>query len=160
MIRDIDVAGLYPAIAIVNRLYPEHLGERFIFEYAQLPLERAKYKKGTPRSNAFKLAANGTYGNSNNEYSVFYDPRFTMQITLNGQLLLAMLAEFLLSVPTVRLIAINTDGITYTIARRHLPAAQEVEAAWAAYTRLTLESVEYRAMWVRDCNTYVAEYVE
>src|SRR6185312_14238735 len=110
---DIDVSSLYPSIAIVNRLYPEHLGERFVEEYAKLPQERAKYKKGTPRSNAFKLAANGTYGNSGNEHSIFYDPRFTMSITCNGQLLLAMLVEFLLSVPTVNILQANTDGVTY-----------------------------------------------
>jgi hypothetical protein len=157
MIRDIDVAGLYPAIAIVNRLYPEHLGERFVFEYSQLPIERARYQKGTPRSNAFKLAANGTYGNSNNEHSIFYDPRFTMAITINGQLMLCMLAEWLLSVPTVRLLQANTDGITYTIARANLPAAQEIERAWAAYTRLVLEDVEYSTMWIGDVNNYIAK---
>lgn len=157
MIRDIDVAGLYPAIAIVNRLYPEHLGERFIFEYAQLPLERAKYKKGTPRSNALKLAANGTYGNSNNEHSIFYDPKFTMAITINGQMLIAMLAEWLLSVPTVGILQANTDGITYTIRRDYLSQAVEVEGAWQAYTRLVLEDVEYQAMWIGDVNNYIAQ---
>lgn len=157
MIRDIDVAGLYPAIAIVNRLYPEHLGERFVFEYAQLPIERAKYQKGTPRSNAFKLAANGTYGNSNNEHSIFYDPKFTMSITINGQLMLCMLAEWLLSVPSVRILQANTDGITYTIRREMLPQAQEIERAWAAYTRLVLEDVEYSTMWIGDVNNYIAQ---
>lgn len=160
MIRDIDVAGLYPAIAIVNRLYPEHLGERFIFEYAQLPIERAKYKKGTPRSNAFKLASNGSYGNSANEHSFLYDPRFTMAITVNGQLMLAMLCEFLLSVPSVRLLQTNTDGVTYTIRRDMLSHAKEVEAAWQAYTRLVLEEVEYSTVWLGDVNNYIGQSVD
>ena len=34
VIRDIDVASLYPSIAIANGLYPEHLGARFTEEYA------------------------------------------------------------------------------------------------------------------------------
>jgi hypothetical protein len=89
-------------------------------------------KKGTPRSNAFKLAANGTYGNSNNEYSVFYDPRFTMAITINGQLMLCMLAEWLLSVPTVRF-AGNTDGITYTIRRDMLPRRRKSNGLASLY---------------------------
>lgn len=156
MIRDIDVAGLYPAIAIVNKLYPEHLGEKFVYEYAQLPIERAKYKKGTPRSNAYKLSANGSYGNSNNEHSFLYDPRFTMSITVNGQLMLAQLCEWLLSVPSVRLLQANTDGVTYTIRRDMLSRAQEVEAAWQAYTRLVLEDVEYETMWIGDVNNYIA----
>lgn len=159
-ICDIDVAGLYPAIAIVNKLYPEHLGSRFVEEYAKLPAERAKRKKGTVENAALKLAANGTYGNSNNQYSVFYDPKFTMAITINGQLMLCMLAEWLLTVPTLRLLAINTDGITYRIARCQSAAAREVQKAWEAYTYLTLESASYARVWIRDVNNYIAETTE
>jgi hypothetical protein len=156
-IEDIDVAGLYPAIAIKNRLAPEHLGERFVEEYAKLPLERARHKKGTVENAAFKLAANGTYGNSNNRYSVFYDPKFTMTITINGQLLLCMLAEWLLTVPSLSLIAINTDGITYRVRRKHLAAARAMQTAWERYTLLDLESVSYSRMWIRDVNSYISE---
>jgi hypothetical protein len=159
-IVDIDVAGLYPAIAIVNGLYPEHLGQRFVFDYAQLPIERAKHKKGTVENSALKLAANGTYGNSNNKFSVFYDPKFTMQITVNGQLMLCMLAEWLLSVPSLRILQANTDGITYHIRREHMARAVEVRKAWEAYTRLVLEEAQYSRMWLRDVNNYVAESVD
>lgn len=156
-IVDIDVAALYPSIAIVNRLYPEHLGERFVFEYSQLPIERSKHKKGTVENAAFKLASNGTYGNSNNPYSVFYDPKFTMTITINGQLMLCMLAEWLLSVPTLQIIQINTDGITYKIRRDYMAAAVEIRSAWQAFTRLVLEEAQYSRMWIRDVNNYIAE---
>jgi len=156
-IVDVDVTGLYPSIAIVNRLYPEHLGEAFVREYAQLPIERAKHKKGTVQNALFKLAANGTYGNSNNRFSVFYDPKFTMAITINGQLMLCMLAEALLAVPTLSIVAINTDGITYTIHPSLIPYTRRVRSNWEALTRLTLEEVQYSRMWIRDVNNYVAE---
>jgi len=161
VIRDIDVAGLYPAIAIVNRLYPEHLGERFVEEYAKLPKERKDWqqKKGKKcvEANSLKLAGNGTYGNSNNAYSVFYDPRFTMSITINGQLLLCMLAEWLLLVPTLQIIQINTDGVTYRVRRELVSYTQRVQKMWEDYTRLVLEEAEYSRMWIRDVNNYVAE---
>jgi hypothetical protein len=154
---DIDVSGMYPANMIANKLYPEHLGERFVFEFSQVPKERAKYKKGTPRNKAFKLAGNGTFGNTNNVHSIFYDPAVTMATTVNGQLVICMLAEWLLSVPTVSIIQANTDGITYRIHRSQMAAAVEIRTAWEAYTRLALEEVEYRRMWIRDVNNYVAE---
>lgn len=157
LIRDIDVTGLYPAIAIVNRLAPEHLGDVFAREYASLPLERAKHKKGTVENASLKLAANGTYGNSNNKYSVFYDPKFTMSITINGQLMLCMLAEWLLTVPTLQLIQINTDGITYKINKAFEPIAAHICKQWESYTCLTLEDTDYSAMWIRDVNNYVAQ---
>lgn len=159
-IYDIDVAALYPSIAIVNGLYPEHLGQRFVEEYAKLPIERNKHKKGTVENAAFKLASNGTYGNSNNKYSVFYDPRFTMTITINGQLMLCMLAEWLLTVETLQIIAINTDGITYRCHRAVDEHARIIQRIWERETKLKLEGVEYSRMWIRDCNSYIAEYRE
>src|ERR1700761_1205173 len=45
IIRDIDVASLYPSIGIVNELSPEHLGNKFTEIYSQLPLERKKWQK-------------------------------------------------------------------------------------------------------------------
>jgi hypothetical protein len=157
---DIDVAALYPSIAIVNRLYPEHLGERFVQEYAKLPIERAKHKKGTVENASFKLASNGTYGNSNNQYSVFYDPKFTMAITINGQLMLCMLAEWLLTVPTLEIIQINTDGITYRVHRSQIEHAKIIRNIWQRTTQLTLEEALYSRMWIRDVNNYVAEGVD
>lgn len=159
-IYDIDVTGLYPAIAIVNKLYPEHLGEAFVFEYSKLPQERALHKKGTVENAAFKLASNGTYGNSNNQHSVFYDPRFTMTITINGQLMLCMLAEWLLTVEGLQLIQINTDGITFRCRRDRQPHAQIVQNVWQRRTGLILEQVEYSRMWIKDVNNYIGEYVE
>lgn len=160
-IRDIDVASLYPSIAIVNKLSPAHLGEVFTAEYARLPQERKEWQKKKGKkcveANAIKLAANGTYGNSNNKYSVFYDPQFTMTITINGQLMLCMLAEWILTVPTVRLIQINTDGITYHIHKDYLAQVKQIEKQWQEYTLLILEDVHYSRVWIRDVNNYIAE---
>jgi len=157
LIRDIDVTGLYPNIAVVNQLAPEHLGYAFVQEYARLLTERKLYPKGTVQNASYKLAANGTYGNSNNKFSVFYDPKFTMTITINGQLMLCMLAEMLAVIPTLQIIQTNTDGISYRIHRTHEPAAAAACRIWEYETRLTLESVDYARMWIADVNTYLAE---
>lgn len=159
-ILDDDVASLYPSIAIVNRLAPEHLGQRFVDEYRNLKDERFKYAKGTPQNSALKLALNGTYGDSNSEYSVFYDPKFTMSITINGQLLLCMLAERLLTVPTLSLIQINTDGVTYRVHRTMIWMVEQIRTEWQRLTALDLEQVEYNRMWIRDVNNYVAEDIK
>ena len=160
MIRDIDVAALYPSIAVANKLAPEHLGQAFVVEYARLITERKTHAKGTYMNAALKLAANGAYGKSNSLFSFLYDPAFTMQITINGQLMLCMLAEQLLTVPSVRLIQCNTDGITYMIRRADLEAVQAVEQAWEAFTHLKLEDAEYSRMWIANVSGYVAEYTD
>lgn len=157
-ILDDDVASLYPSIAIVNKLAPEHLGQRFVDEYSNLKAERFKYAKGTPQNSALKLALNGTYGDSNSEFSVFYDPKFTMSITINGQLLLCMLAERLMEIPTLSLIQINTDGVTYRVHRSMIPMVEQVRTEWQLLTKLDLEQVKIRRMFIRDVNNYIAEY--
>jgi len=157
LIEDIDVASLYPEIAVQNGLAPEHLGSIFSKEYHGLLIERRKHKKGTVENASMKLAANGTYGNSNSPFSVFYDPKFTMTITINGQLLLCMLAERLLHVPTLQFIQINTDGITYRVHKNFKPLARIIQQKWEKLTCLVLESANYKRMWIRDVNNYIAE---
>jgi hypothetical protein len=162
LIRDIDVASLYPSIAIVNRLAPAHLGQHFVDIYSQLPKERKKWQqekgKKCTEANTLKLASNGVYGNSNNMFSVFYDPQFTLTITINGQLMLCMLAEKLMKIPTLKIIQINTDGITYFIHHDYELQAAAICKEWEKLTALTLESADYSRIWIRDVNNYVAEF--
>jgi hypothetical protein len=161
LIRDIDVAALYPSIAIANRLYPEHLGARFHEVYSELPKERKRWQKEKGKkcveANTLKLAGNGVYGNSNNQYSPFYDPRYMLSITINGQLMLCMLAERLFNVPTFAIIQINTDGITYLIHRDYETQAAALCRQWEELTGLVLEDANYSCMWIRDVNNYIAQ---
>lgn len=155
-IIDVDVTSLYPSIAIVNGLAPAHLGETFVATYASMKRKRLEYAKGTPENAALKLALNGAYGDSNSQYSFLYDPQFTMSITINGQLMLCMLAERLHALQGVELIQINTDGITARVEKSARPAFEQVCAQWETETHLDLESVDYSAMYVRDVNSYLA----
>lgn len=161
LIRDIDVASLYPSIAIVNRLAPAHLGDAYVDAYASLPAERKEWQarkgKKCPEANSMKLAGNGAYGKTNSKFSVLLDSQYTMTVTVNGQLLLSMLHEWLCDVPTYRCIQINTDGITYYIHRDYLDQAKAVEQRWQDYTKLVLEDAQYKRMWIRDVNNYIAE---
>lgn len=159
-IVDIDVAGMYPANMVANGLHPEHLGERFVEVFSELPVERAKYKKGTPQNALFKLGGNGTFGNTNNVHSVFLDPQCTMATTVNGQLAIAMLAEWLLTVDGLQIIQANTDGITYRVHRSRMRHAEIIRDVWMRRTRLVLEEALYSRMWIRDVNSYVAESVK
>ena len=84
-----------------------------------------------------KLALNGTYGNSNNMYSPFYDPKYTMTITLNGQLLLCKAIETVLSVPTVEMIMANTDGFEFIVDREYEALAEQKCKEWESLTGLT-----------------------
>lgn len=155
MIYDIDVTSLYPSIAIENGYYPEHLGPVFVATYRQLREERMKHKKGSAENAMLKLALNGVYGVSNDPFSVFYDPLFTMKITIGGQLMIAMLAEWLMW-SDAEIIQANTDGITMRIRRSSKPGIDRALELWEHNTRLSLEKVEYSKMVIADVNNYIA----
>jgi hypothetical protein len=156
VVKDADVSSMYPNLSIVNRVYPEHLTEKFCDIYQSVYEERKKHPKGSAENAVMKLALNGTYGESNNEYSCFYDPKFTMAITINGQLSLCMLAEKLLTIPECVLIQCNTDGVTVRIKKEYVDLYNTLCKEWEKETKLALEFVDYDKMIVRDCNNYIA----
>lgn len=161
VVRDADVTSLYPSIVIENGLHPEHLGQKFSDVARDLKAERQRTKKGDHLNGALKLALNGgIFGQGNNPWSPFFDPQYAMSITINGQLLLLMLAERLVSVPGLEIIQINTDGVTCYLPRSSLPAYDALCAAWQQQTRLDLEFADYASMFVRDVNSYVAVGVD
>lgn len=153
---DADVASYYPNLAIQNNVFPEHLSEEFCKVYLDVYNQRKGYKKGTVENAAMKLALNGVYGDSNSKYSPFYDPNYTMTITVNGQLLLCMLAEKLMKIPSLKMVQINTDGLTVKLPRKYVDYYYEVCNWWQALTKLELEYVEYKSMYIRDVNNYIA----
>lgn len=163
VLRDVDVASYYPNLAIVNRFYPEHLGEEFCDTYEGIYIERGNYPKKThPAENlVLKLALNGSYGKSNSQYSALCDPQYTMKTTINGQLLLCMLSEKVLdNIPSLQMIQINTDGMTVRIKRSDLPLFEKICKLWERITKLELEHVDYSKMIIKDVNNYIAVKAE
>jgi hypothetical protein len=156
MIADIDVTSFYPRLAIVNRFYPLHLGEMFCDVYDELFEERKKWPKNSPENLMYKLALNAVYGDSNNQFGPFYDPAYTLKITINGQLLLLMLAEAAMDIPGLEVIQANTDGLTFRLPRDRDQDLRAVCAWWEYGTGLNLERKDYSRMFVRDVNNYLA----
>ncbi len=156
-ILDLDVTSYYPSLAIHNKFRPAHLGEKFCEIYADLKERRVSYAKGTAENAMLKLALNGVYGDSNNKFSVFYDPLFTLSITLNGQLLLCLLAEQLMKIEGLRVLSCNTDGICLYLKRSKADQVKVVCDWWQGVTGMTLESVKYKKMVIRDVNNYIGE---
>ncbi len=160
VIESVDVTSMYPNIAISNGFYPEHLGPTFVTIYQHLYEERKKHPKGSPENAMLKLALNGCYGDSNNPYSVFYDSLFTMKVTLSGQMLICMLVDRLITVPTVWIIMTNTDGLEYTVHPDYAEQARARCREWEQLTKLNLEYARYKRMFIRDCNNYIGQYLD
>jgi hypothetical protein len=103
-----------------------------------------------------KLALNGVYGKSNDKFSIFYDPLFTMKITLGGQMMISLLADRLID-QGFQIIQVNTDGITVRMQRTDMTKLGTLTTQWEQETKLSLEYAEYKMMAIRDVNNYLAQ---
>jgi len=108
---------MYPNIAISNNVFPQHLSVKFCSIYKDVYEQRKSFDKKSAENAMLKLALNGVYGDSNNQYSPFYDSAYTMKITINGQLSLCLLAERLLEIEDLKIVRVNTDGITVAVKK-------------------------------------------
>lgn len=153
---DVDVASYYPNLFITGRYFPEHLSEVFCDIYFQLYNMRLDAGKKSLIGQMIKLALNGVYGDTGNIHGPFLDPKCMMQITINGQLMLCMLAELAMMYAGAQMVQINTDGITCRVPKVHRQAFEQVCRSWENHTGLELEHVEYSAMHIRDVNSYLA----
>tara|TARA_R110002072_G_scaffold169949_4_gene323494 strand:+ start:407 stop:2638 length:2232 start_codon:yes stop_codon:yes gene_type:complete len=157
-IIDVDVKSFYPNLTIKNKIFAAHLGEAILKSYSGLYEFRKTFESGTALNSTIKEALNSFYGNSNNKYSAFFDSMVTMKITLNGQLLLCMLVEQMIKIPGLEMIQANTDGITYFCPREYIEHTRAICKWWEQLTCLELEEALYSRMFVRDVNSYMAEY--
>ena len=158
-IWDWDVSSFYPNLAISNRFYPEHLGEVFCDIYEDVYNQRKSFAKGTPENAMLKLALNGTYGESNNAFSCFYDPKYTMITCINGQLSLSLIIDMWIREGLdFSMLMANTDGVTIKVNKKQLNLMQKVAEDWQNKLKLTLEKVQYKKMCIRDCNNYLSVY--
>jgi hypothetical protein len=157
-IEDIDATSFYPTVSIVNRIHPEHLGPVFCDLYGELKTERLKFAKGTPQNEILKKALNSVFGSGGSDYTCFYDLKYFLGTTINGQFLLLSLTELLITVPGLKVVQINTDGITVIIPDGQRPRVKQLCDLWAEATRIELEFNTYSRMWLRDVNNYISEY--
>lgn len=157
MLIDIDVASLYPSMLIEYKFYPRHLGKEFLEVYKQIKDERieAKHNGDKVKNETLKLALNGLSGNLQNEHNFCYSPFAVMQIRINGQLLLLMLAEKLTQIGC-RIVQANTDGLFVLLKKDAYSKVNSICREWEQLTKLTLEEDRFKAMYQYAINDYFA----
>jgi hypothetical protein len=157
LIRDADVTSFYPNIILNEKLYPKHIGEQFLDVYQEIVTRRiqAKKAKDDTTANTLKIVINGSFGKFGSKYSFLYSPKLLLQTTITGQLALLMLIEQL-EKAGISVISANTDGIVSKIPVFFNYAYKTVCDAWQRKTGFNLEFTEYKALYSRDVNNYIA----
>lgn len=157
-VRDFDVTSYYPSVAIEHLIYPAHLGPIFCEVYRHLRDWRTSLSKTDRMRTTLKYANNVPFGQSNEKNSIFFDPAYMLAITMNGQLMLCMLAEQFANAG-VRVIQVNTDGVTIQEKPGQEDIVDSIVRWWQGYTKMPVEEKQYRRMFIKDSTNYIAEHM-
>lgn len=154
---DRDVASYYPSIILNMRLAPPNMGGNFGAVYRDIYTSRlkAKHSGEKVKADSLKIVLNGSFGKFGSKYSILYSPTLLIQTTITGQLALLMLIE-MLEQAGISVVSANTDGILIKCPTGRDAAMEGVIWLWELITDFETEATEYRAMYARDVNNYVA----
>ena len=150
-----DVTSMYPSLLIKYQWGPRHLGKLFCDIFSNLYKERIEAKRtGQDLKNKFlKIVLNSPTGKMQQEVSWLYDPFNVFKIRINGQLILLMVVDRLLSLGC-EIIQCNTDGVVYRSKKASANRIQEAIAEVESITRLSFEVDEYEAFYQYAINDY------
>lgn len=158
MVYDLDFASYYPHLTFKNKLHPQHIPEVvFNDKYEGFYKDRKNYPKSDPRNYVLKIILNSAYGLSKDKYAYLYDPKWQLAVTINGQLLLSMLTEWVVDSTTYcKILFENTDGAAFIIKRSEKHLVDEVCKKMQELSGIDLESQIYDKLIMRDVNNYIA----
>lgn len=150
-----DVTSMYPSLAIIYKWLPVHLGKDFWNVYESLYKERviAKHNHDELKAKAFKFALNSPIGKMQNESSWAYDPLNAYKIRMNGQLILLMLVDRLLSI-NCKIVQVNTDGVVYIADKANRELINQFIHEVENITKLHFDSDDYESFYQYDVNNY------
>jgi hypothetical protein len=158
----VDVSSYYPNLGIKNNLKPAHLGLAFTKVYSNMYDQRFEAKHANPKTDftkakdlGLKLGLNSVFGLSNEENSFFFDLEYLLSITINGQLLLMMLAESIHEAG-IKLVQCNTDGIYVYIKNEDIDKLKDICNDWQKLTGLSLDFDYFSKLFQLNINNYLA----
>lgn len=161
VLLDRDVTSYYPYIILLLGLYPHHLGKNFLKVYRKIVERRLAAKRAGDKvvADSLKITINGSFGKLGSKYSILYSPDLLIQVTVTGQLTLLMLIERL-ELVGIQVVSANTDGIAIKCPKDRRGELNAIISEWERDTGFETEETEYRALYSRDVNNYIATYKE
>ena len=157
VIRNYDVASLYPSLMVYNGYTSRNIPSSEIFENFYHKRLQAKQSGDKHTANTLKLILNTTYGASLAKTNPLYDPLMGRSVCITGQLYILELAmRYLRDTKTVKIIQLNTDGIMISIDESEMPIIYRINDEWQEKKRLLLEEDRIsKIAGQKDVNNYI-----
>lgn len=163
---NVDAASYYPSLMIAFNLLSRNASsiEQFkdIFdERIAIKHKKDKTAEDEIKTSAYKLILNTTFGASGNKYIELYDPYMCTKVCRVGQIFLASLASKLQrTIPGLKIIQTNTDGILVYMPRMFLNFLQDCMNEWTHVSGINMELEEVVKIWQKNVNNYLMVELE
>lgn len=161
VLLNVDATSYYPSMLIKFKTLSRAVTEPKIFEEIFAERVRIKHKENKTEEDeelqrAYKLVLNTTFGASGNKYLDLYDPYMCSKTCRVGQIFLASLAcKLHNTIPGIKIIQTNTDGILVYIRRKDIPTLEKCQAEWTAVSGINMDTDHVTKIWQRDVNNYI-----
>lgn len=169
ILRDADVGSQYPNAIRKRKIYPSHLGIKWLEGYTDIINKRIESKRlyketkeGKYKSfdEAFKLALNGgSFGKLNEKTNWQYDPFCLFQCTIGNQLEIMMLIEEM-ELSGIKVVSANTDGIVCLFDKELEDTYNRICEEWENKVGNSemgkLEYADYKKLAQLSVNDYIA----
>jgi DNA polymerase elongation subunit (family B) len=154
---DFDVASYYPNIILQQRVEPLNMTGHFLPVYQSIVDRRLEAKRAGDKATAYtlKIVVNGSFGKLGSKWSILYAPNLLIQTTITGQLCLLMLIEAY-EAAGATVVSANTDGVVVWGPKSLEDDIDQVNWDWMLQTSYELERTDYKALYSRDVNNYIA----
>ena len=159
VIRNFDVASLYPSLMVYYGYTSRNIPSSEIFENFYHTRLQAKKNGDKHTANTLKLILNTTYGASLAKTNPLFDPLMGRSVCITGQLSILELAmRYLRECKTLRILQLNTDGLMISLDESELPIVYRLNDEWQQTKHLELEEDKIAAIYQKDVNNYIAVY--
>lgn len=104
-----------------------------------------------------KIVINSIYGKFGFEQGPLYDRLATLQVTVNGQLMLLMLCEEL-ELNGIQVVSANTDGLMVKVYEDKKADFDRIINWWQTTTGMSMDADVLHCLIARDVNNYITQF--
>jgi len=158
-----DVASYYPVSKIKRRLFPAHLGEKFLNAYEKRYNKRIELKPLSKNNkkikgicDAIKLQCNIVFGKMGSKESPFFDMKALLSVTIGNEITILKLIEDL-ELAGFHVISANTDGFETMVLKSKEEEYLSICKKWEDLTEYILEHGKYDWIKYSTVNDYIAK---
>ena len=161
VLKNVDASSYYPSILIQLDCLSRSVKNKQVFidifnERIDLKHIENKTEEQDLAQLADKLVLNTTFGASGNKWLDLYDPYMCTKCCRVGQIFLAALAcKMYKTIPGIKIIQTNTDGILVYCPRNKLDFLHKLEKEWSDISGINMEEDDVIKIWQRDVNNYL-----